>query len=102
MKGVSTVIATLLMLIITIALAGFAYSYISGIFGTKTGKIVGIDSAASFFSGTAITVALNNDGTIDFTTPNVFITVQGGGPVPCDVVGAVQTVEAAGATVVCG
>ena len=36
MKGVSTVIATILMLMITIALAGMAYMYISGIFSPMT------------------------------------------------------------------
>ena len=34
-KGVSTIIATLLMLVITVALAGTAFGYIQGIFSTQ-------------------------------------------------------------------
>ncbi len=40
MKGVSTVIATILMLMITIALAGMAYVYISGVLTGTTGKTI--------------------------------------------------------------
>jgi len=44
MKGVSTVIATILMLMITIALAGVAYLYISGIMtGTASQQIKILD-----------------------------------------------------------
>jgi len=46
-KGVSAVIATILMLIITIALAGMAYMYISGVF---TGVTQGIEVADSYCS----------------------------------------------------
>lgn len=38
MKGISTVIATLLMLVITVALAITAYSYINGLFTSQTTK----------------------------------------------------------------
>ena len=44
MKGVSTVIATILMLMITIALAGVAYIYISGVMkGTAEKQIKVVD-----------------------------------------------------------
>jgi flagellin-like protein len=39
-KGVSTVIATILMLIITIALAGVAYMYMSGVLTGKTAVLL--------------------------------------------------------------
>lgn len=45
MKGISTVIATLLMLLITIALSGLAYMYISGVFTAKTAKTIDIIDA---------------------------------------------------------
>ncbi len=99
MKGVSTVIATLLMLIITIALAGLAYSYISGLFSSKTGKIVSIDSDATFCTGTTITAYISNDGTVDFTSNNVNVQKQGQVAAACTV--AANNVVAGGAAVAC-
>jgi flagellin-like protein len=83
MKGISAVIATILMLMITIALAGVAYMYISGIFTAKTGVVIEFDATATSCSGTDITAYLRNTGTIA-TTLNL-ITVSGttsaGGPI---------------------
>jgi flagellin-like protein len=67
MKGISAVIATILMLLITIALAGLAYLYISGMFTGKTGTLVEIDPAATSCAGTQITVYVKNSGSIGFT-----------------------------------
>jgi flagellin-like protein len=75
MKGISAVIATILMLMITIALAGVAYMYISGIFTAKTGVVIEFDATATKCSSTAITVYLRNTGTI--TTTLNLITVSG-------------------------
>ena len=59
MKGISAVIATILMLVITIAVAGLAYTYISGIFAGRTRTISLIDSWCSDGTGMAI---IRNDG----------------------------------------
>ncbi len=59
MKGVSAVIATILMLLITIALAGMAYMYISGVFGGRTRNLSLMDA---WCSGTAVTAIIRNDG----------------------------------------
>jgi flagellin-like protein len=75
MKGVSAVIATILMLMITIAMAGVAYMYISGIFTSKTGTVVDIDETATSCSGTTITVFVRNTGTIAFS--KALITLSG-------------------------
>jgi flagellin-like protein len=64
MKGVSAVIATILMLMITIAMAGVAYMYISGIFTAKTGVVIEIDATATSCATTTITVYVRNTGTI--------------------------------------
>lgn len=54
MKGVSTVIATILMLMITIALAGIAYIYISGVMtGTASKQIKVLDVTCTNESGKA-------------------------------------------------
>jgi flagellin-like protein len=65
MKGVSTVIATLLMLVITISLAGLTYAYMSGLFSTQTSVILQVDAGASTCNPTAsqIIVYVNNVGT---------------------------------------
>lgn len=78
MKGVSTVIATLLMLIITIALAGLAYTYISGVFTAKTAIILNFDEALTTCSGTTITPYVRNDGTVSITLDKVTISGKKG------------------------
>jgi flagellin-like protein len=47
MKGVSTVIATILMLVITIALAGTAWAYISGMIPSATAGVEIVDQYCS-------------------------------------------------------
>jgi len=61
MKGISAVIATILMLVITIALAGTAYLYISGIFTVQTQAIEVSDSFCDA-SGN-VSMSIRNDGT---------------------------------------
>ena len=61
MKGVSAVIATILMLMITIALAGIAYMYISGIFTSKTAT--GIEVVDTYCAGGNATITIRNIGT---------------------------------------
>jgi flagellin-like protein len=43
-KGISTIIAVILMLIITIALAGTAYVYISGLITARTAQTISSDA----------------------------------------------------------
>lgn len=62
MKGVSDIIAMLLMLIITIGLAGLAYSYITGVFTARTAVVLVIDSVECAGNGGNITVFVRNDG----------------------------------------
>lgn len=59
MKGISTVIATILMLMITIALAGTAYVYISGAFTSKQRTISLVDA---YCVGTSLTFVIRNEG----------------------------------------
>ena len=65
MKGISAVIATILMLMITIALAGTAYLYITGVFTSRTGVVLSLDAQSSSCgaSNGNITVFIRNDGT---------------------------------------
>ncbi|MBI4009936.1 MAG: hypothetical protein HY361_01955 [Candidatus Aenigmarchaeota archaeon] len=61
MKGISSIIATLLMLIITIALVGFSYTYISGVFTTKTSEVFYVVDSLND------TITISNDGTAPIT-----------------------------------
>lgn len=64
MKGVSAVIATILMLLITIALAGTAYLYITGVFTSRTAVALSIDGISSTCTaGGNLSIVVKNDGT---------------------------------------
>lgn len=65
MKGVSAVVATILMLMITIALAGMAYVYISGIFTTQ---MQGIEIVDAYCTGNTVTIIIRNIGTVNITS----------------------------------
>jgi len=65
MKGISDVVAMLLMLVITIGLVGLAYSYISGIFTARTAVVLSQDGPGICQAGTtpnSITFWIRNDG----------------------------------------
>ena len=106
MKGVSAVIATILMLMITIAMAGVAYMYISGIFTQQTGTVVQIDATATSCLGTTITVYVRDAGTSPFV--DNLITLSGTtstgvaiASVACDAAAPFVTLSAGGGAVAC-
>jgi len=64
MKGISDVIAMLLMLVITIGLVGVAYSYIMGVFTARTAVTLEIDGGSTFcINSTHAQVGVRNSGT---------------------------------------
>jgi len=65
MKGVSAIIATILLLMITIGLAGTAYVYISGMMTGKMAKAISVLDASCINNGTYgnMTLVISNDGT---------------------------------------
>lgn len=64
MKGISAIVATVIMLLITITLAGVAYTFIQGTFTSST---QGIDVDDAYCSGSTVTVVLRNIGTNNVT-----------------------------------
>ena len=68
-KGISAIIATILLLLITIALAGSAYVYVSGMLTGKTAKTISVLDASC--TGSTITVVVSNDGTTNITTSEI-------------------------------
>jgi flagellin-like protein len=73
MKGISDIIAMLLMLVITIAIAGLAYGFISGVFTGRTAVVLSIDGASTFCNSSHIVAYVRNDGTA--TSGTVTVTV---------------------------
>jgi FlaG/FlaF family flagellin (archaellin) len=71
MKGISTVIATLLMLVITLGLIGIAYGYITGIFGARMAVVLSAEARCG--SGNAISVRVRNEGTTPIPWSSIFI-----------------------------
>ena len=85
MKGVSTVIAVLLMLIITIALVALAWGFISGTFSSST---VEAFSVGESFEDT---VRVTNEGTETIESFSPFIV--DGNPFPYTIQTATGTIE---------
>jgi FlaG/FlaF family flagellin (archaellin) len=79
-KGVSDIIAMLLMLIMTIGLASLAYSYISGVFTSKTAVVLSLDASGSSCTPNngPITVFIRNDGTQTSGAVTVTVTPPSG------------------------
>ncbi len=76
-KGVSTIIAVIIMLLITIALAGLAYMIITGLLTTHTGKFIELFGDIVCRSGTpgTYTISIKNAGSevINVNELSIFI-----------------------------
>jgi len=86
-KGISAVIATILMLMITIALAGLAYMYISGIFTARTATAISLASIDC--TDLDIYALVKNDGTASINLVDIDIYVDGGSANNCAASGTV-------------
>ncbi len=71
MKGISPIIAIIIILLITIAIAGAAYSYISIIWGRTT---EGIQLISSDCSGTTVSLTVRNVGTTALASADITVT----------------------------
>jgi len=73
-KGISGIIAVVLILLITVALAGSVYMYVTGMFSGKTANTISI-SSISCIDGN-MTLVINNDGSKDITSGDLKILVD--------------------------
>ena len=71
LKGISAIIATLLILVITLGLAGLAYTYIKMIFTTRMATLSLVDSYCYGSEGYAI---IKNEGTTPINTSTIILT----------------------------
>ena len=77
MKGISTVIATLLMLIITIGLAGLAYTYISGVLTGTASNIIIVPDISCNGAADSITATIKNTDPKSTITTDFPVLVNG-------------------------
>jgi flagellin-like protein len=80
-KGISTIIATIILLVITIGLAGTAYVFISNLLRISFSKTINLLDLSCNPSGTpnqaTITIILSNDGTQNITDSELTVLVDG-------------------------
>jgi flagellin-like protein len=76
-KGITPIIAIIVLLLITVALAGAAWTYLSGVMGTYTEKSFVIPGGGAYCSSAGtITVNIVNTGTSTITTPTDWTTLS--------------------------
>jgi len=73
-KGVSGIIATILLVVIVIALIGLAYNYFSGIMSGRTEQSISLSDA--YCNETHITIVLLNDGTKDLSDSDITVLID--------------------------
>ncbi|MFZ8801136.1 MAG: archaellin/type IV pilin N-terminal domain-containing protein [Candidatus Nanopusillus sp.] len=86
MKSISPIIATILLIVMTVAIAGLMYAWLSGVFSTLTTstsqQISGVTQAVSFrvpqlyVSGGNVHAILYNSGNVPINTANLTIIAQ--------------------------
>jgi flagellin-like protein len=86
MKGISPIIATILLIVMTVAIAGLMYAWLSGMFSSLTGatsqQVSGVTQVVSFsvpqlyVSGGNIYAILYNSGNVPINTANLTIVAQ--------------------------
>lgn len=74
MKGISEIIATILMLMITLAISGTAYIFISGAFTQQTQGLEVVDAYCQDGSPDVVNLIVRNLGTSGISTSGMTIT----------------------------
>jgi len=62
MKGITPVIALVMLMLITVGMVGIAYAWFSGLLITQTEKGISIPPGGAFCSGSKISVLIQNNG----------------------------------------
>ncbi len=73
MKGISEIIATILMLMITLAISGTAYIFISGTFTQQTQGLEVVDAYCQDGSPDVVNLIMRNLGTLAITTSGITV-----------------------------
>ncbi|MEK6909843.1 MAG: archaellin/type IV pilin N-terminal domain-containing protein [Candidatus Aenigmatarchaeota archaeon] len=75
MKGISEIIATILMLMITLGISGTAYIFISGAFTQQTQGLEVVDAYCQDGTPDVVNLIMRNLGTVAMTTSS-FVVIQ--------------------------
>ena len=75
-KGITPVIATIMLVLITVGVVGLFYGWSSGLFGTQTEKVVSIPSGGATCNNGLITVRVLNAGSTATVTDTDVIVAQ--------------------------
>jgi flagellin-like protein len=66
MRGITPIIAIIILLLITVAIAGVAFSYITMYYGGLTNKVIEVTGVATCTSG-SVKIPIKNSGTSDIS-----------------------------------
>lgn len=91
MKGITPIISIIILLLITIALAGVAYTFLMGQMYTRISGSFTVTSGGAFCTASGITVQVTNTGQANLVTGDFTIVRVGG----ADVSGSLQNVTIA-------
>ncbi len=87
MKGITPIISIIILLLITIALAATAYSYLSGYLFSQIGTTISIPQGGAFCSGGSITLIIRNDAMdSNFTNDDIDLLTIDGSPVTANII----------------
>ncbi|MBI2084954.1 MAG: hypothetical protein HYT71_00395 [Candidatus Aenigmarchaeota archaeon] len=76
MKGITPVIALVMLMLITVGMVGIAYSWFSGLLSTQTEKGISIPPGGSYCVAGLISVLIQNNGASSDISKNDLIIVQ--------------------------
>ncbi len=68
MKGITPIISTIVLVLVMVALAGAAWSYIGGFTSAYTSKVIDLPIGSSYFDGKNVKIMLRNIGTSAINT----------------------------------
>jgi FlaG/FlaF family flagellin (archaellin) len=77
MKGISTIIATIIMVVITIGLISVAYLYMSGLITSRTTQNIQLADAFCRASDKHIIALIKNIGTVSIADANLNVVLRG-------------------------
>jgi len=77
--------ATILLLVITLALVGLAYGFIQNLFLSRTAVTLSLETEASTCPGNTVTIYVRNDGTQTSGSVTVTVTNATGTSWPCTI-----------------
>jgi flagellin-like protein len=75
-KGITPVIAIIILLFITIALAGATWTYLQSFLLGYTGKTFEVPQNAAYCANGILKVYVRNSGTLDLVSPSDFIIAE--------------------------